>query len=98
MDTDGTWWLDSGLIELDEIDYDKGYWTTKDGRNLKIELMETSHIKNTINLLKRNITKLVGEEKDYYIDYFNFKINEFEKELKKRDVYKRHILGGKDNE
>lgn len=76
-----------------DVDYNRGYWTTKDGKNLKIELMETSHIKNTINLLKRNITKLVGEEKDYYEDYFNFKINEFEKELKKRDLYKRHIFG-----
>lgn len=92
MDTDGTWWLDNGLIEPN---YDRGHWTTKDGRNLKIELMETSHIKNTINLLKRNITKLVGDEKDYYEDYFNFKISEFEKELKKRDVYKKHILESK---
>lgn len=91
MDTDGTWWLDDGLIGLD---YDKGYWTTKDGKNLKIELMETSHIKNTINLLKRNIAKLDSVEKKYYEDYFEFKINEFENELKKRDVYKKHILGG----
>lgn len=95
MDTDGTWMLiepdDDSLYSL----YDRGYWTTKDGRNLKIELMETSHIKNTINLLKRNITKLVGEEKDYYEDYFNFKISEFEKELKKRDIYSKHILESK---
>lgn len=91
MDTDGTWWLDDGLIEPD---YDRKHWTTKDGRRLKIELMETSHIKNTINLLKRNMAKLDGVEKNYYEDYFGFKINEFENELKKREVYKRHILGG----
>lgn len=88
MDTDGTWWMDEGLIEPD---YDRGYWTTKDERRLKIELMETSHIKNTINLLKRNIKKLDKYEKEYYEDYFEFKIEEFENELKKRDVYKRHI-------
>lgn len=92
MDTDGTWWLDDGLIEPN---YDRGYWTTKDDRRLKIELMESSHIKNCINLLKRNITKLEGYEKDYYEYYFNFKINEFEKELKKRDVYSKHILESK---
>jgi hypothetical protein len=56
--------------------------------------METSHIKNTINLLKRNITKLDEYEKKYYEDYFEFKINEFENELKKREVYKRYALGG----
>lgn len=90
MDTDGTWWMDEGLIEPD---YDRGYWTTKDKRRLKIELMETSHIKNTINLLKRNIKKLDEYEKEYYEDYFEFKIKEFENELKKRDVYKRHMEG-----
>lgn len=76
-----------------EPDYDRGYWTTKDGRRLKISLMETSHIKNTINLLKRNIEKLDKYERNYYEDYFYFKIDEFEEELKKRDVYKNHILG-----
>ena len=92
MDTDGTWWLDDGLIEPN---YDRGYWTTKDGRNLKIELMETSHIKNTINLLKRNLKKLDKYEMEYYEDYFEFKINEFEEELKKRDIYAKHILESK---
>lgn len=87
-DTDGTWWLG---CEPTEPDYDRGYWTTKDDRRLKIETMETSHIKNTINLLKRNISKLEDYEKEYYEDYFEFKINELEEELKKRDVYKRHL-------
>lgn len=90
MNTDGTWWLDDGLIEPD---YNRRYWTTRDGRNLKIETMETSHIKNTINLLKRNIEKLDEDEKNVYENYFKFKINEFEQELQKRDVYKRHIKG-----
>ncbi len=91
MDTDGTWNL--GMEPL-EPDYDRKHWTTRDGKRMKIELMETSHIKNTINLLKRNFSKLDEDEKDYYEDYFEFKINEFENELKKRDIYKRHCLGG----
>jgi hypothetical protein len=88
FDTDGTWNL--GMEPL-ELDYDRKYWTTRDGKRLKIELMETSHIKNTINLLKRNISKLDKDELEYYEDYYNFKINELEYELKKRDVYKRHF-------
>lgn len=91
FDTDGTWNL--GMEPL-ELDYDRKYWTTRDGKRLKIELMETSHIKNTINLLKRNISKLDKDELEYYENYYNFKINELEYELKKRDVYKRHFGGG----
>ena len=88
MDGDMSWDID------DIIDYNRGYWETKDHKTLKIELMETSHIKNCINLLKRNLQKLDEDELDYhYRDYFNFKIDEFEKELKKRDVYKKHVLG-----
>lgn len=88
FNTDGTWNL--GMEPL-EPDYDRNHWTTKEGKRLKIKLMETSHIKNTISLLKRNINKLDKDELDYYEDYFNFKINELEDELKKRDVYKRHF-------
>lgn len=90
FDTDGTWNL--GMEPL-EPDYDRKYWTTREGKRLKIELMETSHIKNTINLLKRNINKLDKDELNYYEDYYNFKINELENELKKRDVYRRHFGG-----
>ncbi len=83
FDTDGTWNL--GMEPL-ELDYDRKYWTTRDGKRLKIEEMESSHIRNCINLLKRNITKLNENdlEDEYYINYFEFKINEFEKELKKK--------------
>ena len=85
MDTDGTWNLDTGFDG--EIDFHEGYWTTRDRKTLKIELMESSHIQNTINLLKRNLSKA----EDYDKDYIRYKIDEFEEELKKRDVYKRHL-------
>ena len=88
-DTDGTWWLGQ---EPMESDYDREHWTTRDGVRLKIKEMETSHIRNTINLLKRNLEKLDEDEKDYYEDYFDFKIREFEKELEIRDVYKKHMM------
>lgn len=35
--------------------YKKGWWETKDHKKLKIKDMETSHIKNTIKYLKKNI-------------------------------------------
>ena len=82
--TDQTWNLSYDLMQ----DYNENYWTTKDGRNIKIELMETTHIRNAINMLKKNIQN----EKEYYKDYFEFKINELEEELKKRDIYKRHLI------
>lgn len=78
FDTDGTWQLNYYYDYED--DYDKGYWTTKNGDRLKIEQMETSHIKNTIAMLKRK------NNEDY-----NNKIEELEEELLKRDIYNRHI-------
>ena len=90
--TDQTWNLSYDLMQ----DYNENYWTTKDGRNIKIELMETTHIRNAINMLKKNIQNLKDYEddyeKEYYKDYFEFKINELEEELKKRDIYKRHLI------
>lgn len=84
MDSDMVWdYYDDG------IDYNKKYWTTRDGKTIEIELMETSHIKNTINLLKRNLEKINEPE---YKNYIEFKIDELKRELKKRDVYKRHTL------
>lgn len=92
MDSDMMWDLDFSNLEPD---YDEGYWTTKNGKRISIREMETSHIKNTINLLKRNIEKLDDTLRDYYDDYFNYKINELEKELRVRDVYLRHIIEAK---
>jgi hypothetical protein len=77
FDTDGTWQLN--YFYDGEDDYDEGYWTTKNGDRLKIEQMETSHIKNTIAMLKRK------DDEDY-----NNKIEELEEELLKRDIYNRH--------
>ncbi len=43
---------DRGDIEPSEEEIYYGLWKTRDGRLLKISEMETSHIQNTINLLK----------------------------------------------
>jgi hypothetical protein len=37
-----------------EIEASKGIWRTKDGRVLKVEEMETGHIKNCMRMLERN--------------------------------------------
>lgn len=88
MDTDMMW-----DVDFFEPDYDKGYWTIKDGKRLNIREMETSHIKNTINMLKRSIKTMDKDFKDYYEDYFNFKIDELEEELRVRIAYYHHIMG-----
>lgn len=84
--------------------YKKGWWETKDHKMIKIKDMETSHIENTIKLLKRNSTfydeeyeyyGICGDE--YYYDYednshlVKEKIDELELELRLRrleDIYK----------
>lgn len=86
MDSDMMW-----DIDYIEPDYDLGYWTTKDGKRLDIREMETSHIKNTINMMKRNIKNMDKEEKEYYQEYFDSKISELEKELRIRDIYYSHF-------
>lgn len=82
-----------------EYSYEKGWWETKDHQKMKISDMETSHIKNTINYLKRN-TKFYDKvincgyasDNDYieyeYIDNSHLvdkKIKELEYELKRRE-------------
>lgn len=84
--------------------YKKGWWETKDHKIIKIKDMETSHIENTIKLLKRNPT-FYDEEYSYYgydadsifYDYednshlVEEKIDELEFELRLRkleDIYK----------
>lgn len=72
-------------------EYKKGYWETSKHKIIKIEDMETSHIKNTINYLKRHRDFY----DEYYVDYSGFdyednshlvdeKIKELEYELDKR--------------
>ncbi len=71
-------------------------WETKDGQILDIKDMETTHIINCINYCKKKNEKgveiIVGhdiEDFDYEIDfhYFDIEIEEFEKELLKRNNY-----------
>lgn len=81
-----------------------GKWTTKDGIEMYIKDMETSHIKNTINLLKKAMKNAMTEDDEVYTaDHWSFfdasythigkktyrkKIKEFEKELSKRLIIK----------
>ena len=44
-------WIDSYYDDDDDIC--DGFWVMKDGRSIRITDMETSHLKNTINLLRR---------------------------------------------
>lgn len=74
--------------------YKQGYWETKDHIKIKICDMETSHIENTINFLKKHkdfydkdggcawdIDSYWYEDKSYLVDK---KIEELENELNKR--------------
>jgi hypothetical protein len=85
MDFEDTFDID--LLIPDQM---KGYWATKDGRQLKIRAMESSHIRNTINMLKRNLLAC-DNENHFYIEYYEKKIKEFEEELQIRDIYKKHM-------
>lgn len=72
--------------------YEKDWWETKDHKKIKISDMETSHIKNTINYLKKHkdfYDECGGwdQESFYYDDnswLVNDKIEELEYELNKR--------------
>lgn len=67
-----TWETEEDWTEEEiEMEYRLGYkiWVTKDGKELKIKDMETSHIINTIKMINRNkwcyayeYTKLFEEE------------------------------------
>jgi len=58
-----------------QTDAENGIWVTREGKELKISEMETSHIKNCIAFIKRN------DSDDMYHCY----IPVFEKELKRRE-------------
>jgi hypothetical protein len=94
-----------GAPEPDQIDlskYDirnlKREWTTKEGKTLQIEDMETSHIQNCIRMIERKWDEL-EEETDYFTaehwsipdvlvtygkDHYGEKLKMFEEELKSR--------------
>ena len=63
------------MIEAVEKDAAAGIWVTKDNRELKISEMQTTHIKNCINFIKRN-------DDEMYACY----IPVFEAELKRREL------------
>ena len=78
--------------------YKKDWWETKDHKKMKIKDMETSHIQNTINYLKKHPT-FYDEEycggwdaESYYYDYIDKsdlvdkKIEELELELRFRKL------------
>lgn len=81
--------------------YKKDWWETKDHKFLKIKDMDTSHIENTIKLLKRN-PKFYDEEYSFwggdsdgmFYDYednsylVERKIDELEFELRLRKIEK----------
>jgi hypothetical protein len=60
-----------------ETNADEDVWLTKDGREFKIKDMDTMHIINTLNFLKRND------------DYFTLELYEqkFKEELRNRGMY-----------
>ena len=77
------------------MNYKEGWWETKDHKKIKISEMETSHIKNTINYLKKHTDFYdMGGGYAWDIDSYwyednselvNKKIEELENELKKRE-------------
>lgn len=82
-----------------EYDYKKGWWETKDHKKVKIKDMETLHITNTINFLKKHPMfydeeyGYVGDEADdMFYDYIDNsklvikKIEELELELRLRKL------------
>lgn len=55
LDCNGTLDYDELIEEIEqEIKLSKKIWTTRDGRDINIKDMETSHITNTIKMIVRN--------------------------------------------
>ncbi len=75
-DIDNDWEQIRDEIE-DEAEY--GVWTTKDGEQIPVEEMTTSHIQNTIAFIKRT------DQTDMYLPW----IRVFEHELERRKEDRR---------
>lgn len=65
-------WEETRFEIKDEAEY--GVWTTKDGEQIPVEEMTTSHIQNTIAFIKRT------DRTDMYLPW----IRVFENELERR--------------
>ena len=66
-------WMAEELADAIEQDIQKGIWVTKDGKELKISEMETSHIKNCIRFIQK-------KDDDFFLEY----IPVFRSELERR--------------
>lgn len=66
-------WMAEELADAIEQDIQKGIWVTKDGKELKISEMETSHIKNCIRFIHK-------KDDDFFLGY----IPVFRSELERR--------------
>lgn len=69
------------------------YWTTRDGRKLVIEDMETTHIYNCIRMMDRQMVKAINramnrndecyaEPPDSWIQTYQALVNEYNKRIK----------------
>lgn len=67
------------------IDFEKGYWTDKQGKRWKLSEMETRHINNCVRVLER--TKEEYDYDDWELRDINAKIKEFKKELNRRSRF-----------
>ena len=66
---------------------DKGIWTQKNGEQINITEMTTSHIQNCINMLNRKL------EKNAYNEFEELWVHRFKKELAFRN-YIKNIMSG----
>ena len=77
----GLEWIDEHYFDVEEEmlriekEAEYGVWTTKDGTQIPVEDMTTSHIRNTIAFIKRT------DQTDMYLPW----VEVFEEELERRE-------------